>query len=115
MPATFANRRSGWNARAIAVKNDMNSPTDFSPDRILRLPTAMSAAGASLALSATGLLTFLRMHLDGGVALDGIRYLQATAITEMYTPSAVVPPNDAELLLLFLWIVCAFLNEERGL
>ena len=51
----------------VAIGHHWDEATaDFSPDRILRLPTAMSAAGASLALSAAGLLTFLRSAGYGG-------------------------------------------------
>lgn len=71
----------------------------YAVDDILRLPRSMSPAGSSLSLTADGLLTFARMHLNDGVAVNGDRYLAEDLIREMRTPSRTVPPNNSELLI----------------
>ncbi len=68
-------------------------------DDQLRLPRAMSPAGASLSLSSRDLLAFALLHLDNGRLADGERYLSETLTEAMRTPRRTVPPNDSELLI----------------
>ena len=84
----------------LAIGHHWDSENNVvTPDKELRLPYAMSPAGASLSLTANGLLDFALLHLFNGQTLNGEAYLGVTSISDMRTPSHRVPPNDSELLL----------------
>jgi CubicO group peptidase (beta-lactamase class C family) len=48
-------------------------------------------AGAMLAMRPRDLVTFARMHIDGGVAADGTRILSAASVAAMKTPHVDLP------------------------
>jgi CubicO group peptidase (beta-lactamase class C family) len=75
----------------------------------LRLPHCMSAAGASLSMTAKDLLRFGCFHLNNGVTRDGKPLVCSDLIQQMRTPYKIVPPCDSELLM--GW---AALESDRG-
>ncbi len=55
------------------------------------LARSNAPAGAMLAMSARDLITFSKLHLDGGVAADGTRVLQAASAAQMLEQQVEVP------------------------
>lgn len=55
------------------------------------LPTSAAPAGSTLCASPADVVTFARMHLDGGRAADGARVLSAESAAAMQAPQVAVP------------------------
>ncbi|MEO3799522.1 serine hydrolase domain-containing protein [Nonomuraea sp. B1E8] len=64
------------------------------PAPVWSLPRALDPAGG-LAMSATDLLEFARLHLNHGLAPDGTRLLSRAAVEAMGTPQVTPPPLSA--------------------
>jgi CubicO group peptidase (beta-lactamase class C family) len=62
---------------------------------VYTLPRATGPAGVSVTCPPSDLISFARMHLDGGLARDGRRVLSAASIEAMQVPQVDVP--DATL------------------
>jgi CubicO group peptidase (beta-lactamase class C family) len=67
-----------------------------SGDQLLPVENAygmlsLGPAGSTPTMSASDLLTFLRLHLDGGVTRDGARLLSCESVREMQTPRVSMP------------------------
>lgn len=73
--------------------------SSFSIVKNLRLPHCMSAAGASLSMTARDLLRFGQFHLDGGRTGAAEQFISSAGIEAMRTPYAIVPPQNSELLM----------------
>ena len=83
-----------------AVGHEWGAP-DANRFRIctpLRMPEVLSAAGASLTMSARELLTFGMFHAADGTTTTGEQLVSSDRIVEMREPSAIVPPNAKEVL-----------------
>lgn len=65
----------------------------------LRLPHCMSAAGASLTMTARDLLRFGCLHVQQGKTESGEQIVSEDGLLGMRTPYARVPPDDSELLM----------------
>ncbi len=65
-------------------------PREAEPSPTWMLPRSLGPAGLITA-SAGDLLTFARMHLDGGVTDDGTRLLSESAATSMREPRFEIP------------------------
>jgi len=57
---------------------------------------AAGPAGATPCSTVADLLTFAKMHLDGGVSGDGARILAASSVAAMQEPQAALPPAPGE-------------------
>ncbi len=60
------------------------------PVRVWGLPRSIGPAGLITA-AASDLLTFARLHLDGGIAADGNRLLSEVSVAAMQQPQAAIP------------------------
>ncbi len=60
--------------------------------RLQLLPRSNGPAGATPFATTADLLTFARMHLDGGTAQDGTRVLSESSVTAMQTPQYTFEP-----------------------
>jgi CubicO group peptidase (beta-lactamase class C family) len=60
------------------------------------MPRSSGPAGATPCSSVADLLTFAKMHLDGGVAAGGARLLSEAAVAEMQRPHADLPPHPGD-------------------
>jgi len=88
--------------RTAVGHHNLASPTEpasFSVVDELRLPPCMSAAGAALTMTATGLLKFGLMHLKQGKTLEGTSLLSPEHVQAMYKPVKFVPPHESPLLM----------------
>ncbi len=60
------------------------------------LPRSIGPAGLITA-TASDLLTFARLHLDGGVTADGKRLLSEAAVTAMRSACAAIPSSPRQV------------------
>jgi CubicO group peptidase (beta-lactamase class C family) len=65
-------------------------PNQREPRSVWGLPRSIGPAGLITA-SVHDVLTFARLHLDGGVALDGTRLLSPELVTAMQQPQRPIP------------------------
>ncbi len=63
----------------------------YVPAPVWALVRSNIPAGSMLAMRPRDLLTFARMHLDGGVAADGTRVLGAASVAAMQQPQVTLP------------------------
>ena len=61
------------------------------PAAVWALPYASGPAGATPFMDPAGLISFARMHLDGGVAADGTVLLSPEAVADMQRPRVRAP------------------------
>ncbi|QDH11142.1 beta-lactamase family protein [Nocardioides dongxiaopingii] len=61
------------------------------PAPVWALTRSNIPAGSMLAMTPRDLLGFARLHLDGGVAPDGTRLLEAATVTAMQQPQVALP------------------------
>ncbi len=69
------------------------------PAKVLKLPFCLSPAGSTLTMTATDLLTFGRLHLNGGTLENGESYLSEDSVVDMRTPRTKLPPGEQEILI----------------
>ena len=68
------------------------APTRRSvPAPVWALARSNAPAGSMLAMRPRDLITFARMHMDGGRAPDGTQVLSADAVASMYRPAVELP------------------------
>jgi len=65
-----------------------------TPVHVWGLPRSVGPAGLITA-TASDLLTFARLHLDGGVTADGKRLLSEASVAAMQSPCAAIPEFSA--------------------
>jgi CubicO group peptidase (beta-lactamase class C family) len=65
-----------------------------TPVHVWGLPRSVGPAGLITA-TASDLLTFARLHLDGGLAPDGKRLVSETSVAAMQSPCAAIPEFSA--------------------
>jgi len=75
--------------RAAAGHNRCGTPV-----HVWGLPRSVGPAGLITA-TASDLLTFARLHLDGGVTADGKRLLSEASVAAMQSPCAAIPEFSA--------------------
>lgn len=63
----------------------------LEPTAVWSMERAGSPAGSRLAMTAGDLLSFGRLHLEGGLAAHGVRILRAGTIAEMRRPQVRLP------------------------
>ncbi len=73
-----------------AATGHRRAPLQDRPVSIWGLPRSVGPAGLICA-SAHDVLTFARLHLDGGVAADGKRLLSQDSVSAMLQPQAEIP------------------------
>jgi CubicO group peptidase (beta-lactamase class C family) len=73
-----------------AATGHREHPRPDLPVSVWGLPRSLGPAGLITA-SASDVLTFARMHLDGGVTADGTRLLSRPAVTAMREPRHAIP------------------------
>lgn len=76
-----------------------SASADWVGSERLRLPKAMTAAGASLALSARDLARFGELFTKQSMAAGDAAIVPVDALAEMTEPFGLVPPNDSERLM----------------
>jgi CubicO group peptidase (beta-lactamase class C family) len=64
---------------------------DVTLARPWHMPRSSAPAGATPCSTVADLLTFARMHVDGGVAREGTRILSETSVTAMREPQFTLP------------------------
>jgi CubicO group peptidase (beta-lactamase class C family) len=69
-------------------------PHEYEPVRVWALPRSVAPAGLITA-SAHDVLTFARLHLDGGTARDGTRLLAHDSVAAMQQSQRDIPSIDA--------------------
>ncbi|NIB43597.1 beta-lactamase family protein [Pseudomaricurvus alkylphenolicus] len=91
---------------------DPESPGDSRKlDTIYTIPTTTGPAGATPMMSAVDLVTFARMHLDGGVDTGGHRILSEPSVATMQTPQVDVPVPARDIN---RWALGWFLAQGQG-
>lgn len=66
----------------------------IAPSTVWAMERSGSPAGSVLAMSATDLLSFGRMHVRGGIARDGARILSTASVAEMRRGQIALPDID---------------------
>jgi len=75
---------------AILYRAAVGHHADGAAAHVWGLPRSFGPAGLITA-TASDLLTFARLHLDGGIAPDGKRLLSEAAVSAMQQPQAAIP------------------------
>src|ERR1700677_2719411 len=75
---------------AILYRAAVGHHADGTATHVWGLPRGFGPAGLITA-TASDLLTFARLHLDGGIAPDGKRLLSEAAVSAMQQPQAAIP------------------------
>jgi CubicO group peptidase (beta-lactamase class C family) len=75
---------------AILYRAAVGHHADGTAAHVWGLPRSFGPAGLITA-TASDLLTFARLHLDGGIAPDGKRLLSEAAVSAMQQPQAAIP------------------------
>ncbi len=75
---------------AILHRAAVGHDGDGVPVRVWSLPRSVGPAGL-ITCSASDLLTFARLHLDGGLTADGKRLLGEDSVSAMQQPRAAIP------------------------
>jgi hypothetical protein len=66
-----------------------NGPPRLAPTWML--PYSAAAAGSTVCATASDLVRFARMHLDGGLSPDGARVMPADSVEAMQRPEVALP------------------------